>query len=113
MLRHFKNDKTFLSAKFQFSVIQFVKVISNKPFFLLKALNPGLKLLEVVVVVIMMLTVTIMTAMTNMEVAWPSSWAPRFEIKKSQVQAFSSATPVNSQLVCLVPVGIFNVLCLI
>ena len=32
MLRNFKNDKTFLSAKFQFSVIQFVKVISNKPF---------------------------------------------------------------------------------
>ena len=44
MLRNFKNDKTFLSAKYQFSAIQFVKVISNKPFFLLKALNPGLKL---------------------------------------------------------------------
>ena len=40
MLRNFKNDKTFLSAKFQFSVVQFVKVISNKPFFPLKALNP-------------------------------------------------------------------------
>ena len=46
MLRNVKDDKTFLSAKFQFSVIQFVKVISNKPFFLVKALNPGLKLLE-------------------------------------------------------------------
>ena len=43
MLRNFKNDKTFLSAEFQFSVIQFVKAISNKPFFLLEALNPGLK----------------------------------------------------------------------
>ena len=46
MLRNVKDDKTFLFAKFQFSVIQFVKVISNKPFFLVKALNPGLKLLE-------------------------------------------------------------------
>ena len=46
MLRNVKDDKTFLSAKFQFSVIQFVEVISNKPFFLAKALNPGLKLLE-------------------------------------------------------------------
>ena len=44
MLRNVQNDKIFLSTKFQFSVIQFVKVISNKPFFLLKALNPGLKL---------------------------------------------------------------------
>ena len=43
MLRNFKNDKTFLSAEFQFTVIQFVKAISNKPFFLLEALNPGLK----------------------------------------------------------------------
>ena len=46
MLRNVKDDKIFLSAEFQFSVIQFVKVISNKPFSLLKALNPGLKLLE-------------------------------------------------------------------
>ena len=46
MLRNVKDDKTFLSAKFQLSVIQFVKVISNKPLILLKALNPGLKLLE-------------------------------------------------------------------
>ena len=46
MLRNVKDDKTFLSAKFQFSVIRFVKVMSNKPFFLLKAVNPGLKLLE-------------------------------------------------------------------
>ena len=46
MLRNFKNDKIFLSAKFQFSAIDFVKVISNKPFFLLEALDPGLKLLE-------------------------------------------------------------------
>ena len=46
MLRNVKDDKTFLSAKFQFSVIQFIKVFSNKPFFLVKALNPGLKLLE-------------------------------------------------------------------
>ena len=44
MIRNVKNDDTFLSAKFQFGVIQFVKVILNKPFFLLKALNPGLKL---------------------------------------------------------------------
>ena len=48
MLRNVKDDKTFLSAKFQFSVIQFVKVISNKLFFLIKALNPGLKLLEII-----------------------------------------------------------------
>ena len=47
MVRNVKDDKIFLSAKFQFSVIQFVKVIPNKPFFLLKALNPGLKLLEI------------------------------------------------------------------
>ena len=47
MLRNFKNDKIFLSAKFQFSAIDFVKVISNKPFFLLKALDPDLKLLEI------------------------------------------------------------------
>ena len=46
MLRSVKDDNIILSAKFQFSVIQFVKVISNKPFFPLKALNPGLKLLE-------------------------------------------------------------------
>ena len=46
MLRNFKNDKTFLSAKFQFSIVQFVKAISNKPFFPLKAVNPGVKLLE-------------------------------------------------------------------
>ena len=46
MLRDVKDDKIFSSAKFQFNVIQFVKVISNKPFFLLKALNPGLKLLD-------------------------------------------------------------------
>ena len=47
MFRNVKDDKIFLSAKFQFSVIQFVKVISDKPFCLLKALNPGLKLLQV------------------------------------------------------------------
>ena len=46
MLRNVKDNKIFLSAKFQFSVIQFVKVMLNKPFFPLKALNPGLKLLE-------------------------------------------------------------------
>ena len=46
MIRNVKNDNTFLSAKFQLDVIQFVKVILNKPFFLLKALNPGLKVLE-------------------------------------------------------------------
>ena len=46
MLRIFKNDEIFLSAKFQFIAIEFVKLISNKPFFLLKDLNPGLKLLE-------------------------------------------------------------------
>ena len=46
MLRNFKNEKTFLSAKFQFSAIENFNIISNKPFFLLKALNPGLKLLE-------------------------------------------------------------------
>ena len=51
MLRNVKGDKTFLSAKFQFSVIQFVKVISNKPFSLLKALKPGLKSLENLAVV--------------------------------------------------------------
>ena len=36
-----QDDKTFLSVKFGFSVIRFVK-----PFLLLKALNPGLKVLE-------------------------------------------------------------------
>ena len=46
MLKNFKNDNIFLSAKFQFIVFQFVKVISNEPFFPLKALNPGVKLLE-------------------------------------------------------------------
>ena len=51
MLRNAKDDKIFFSAKFQFSVIQFVKVISHKPFFLLKALNPGLKLLEYILCV--------------------------------------------------------------
>ena len=53
MFRNVKDDKTFSfsSANFQFIVIQFVKVISNKPFFLLKTLNPGLKLLEHIVLV--------------------------------------------------------------
>ena len=47
MLRNVKNDiKIFLSAKFPLSAIEFVKVISNKPFFLLKSVYPGLKLLE-------------------------------------------------------------------
>ena len=46
MLRNVKDDKTFLSAKFQFIIIHFVQVFSNKQFFLFKALNPGLKLLE-------------------------------------------------------------------
>ena len=57
MLRNVKDDKTFLSAKFQFSVIQFVKVISNKPFFLVKALNPGLKLLEKTRLVLVLLLI--------------------------------------------------------
>ena len=46
MLRNIKDDEIFLYAKFQFSVILFVEVISNKPFLLLKSFNPGLKLLE-------------------------------------------------------------------
>ena len=46
MLRNFQNDKIFLSSKFLFSAMEFVKVIKNKPVFLLKALDPCLELLE-------------------------------------------------------------------
>ena len=58
MVAILKSKKTLLrleifrmirSSKFQFSAIEFVKVIWNKPFFPLKALNPGLKLLEMTI----------------------------------------------------------------
>lgn len=45
-VKNVEDDKTFLSAKISI-VIYFVnEVISNKPFELFKALNPGLELLE-------------------------------------------------------------------
>ena len=48
MTRNVKNDNIFLSTKFHLDIMQFIKVILNKPFFLLKALNPGLKLLKII-----------------------------------------------------------------
>ena len=45
ILKNVKDDKTFL-CQVLFSFIPFVKVITNQPSFLVKAFDPGFKLLE-------------------------------------------------------------------
>ena len=60
-----------------------------------------------------------------MEAAWPSGWSAGFKIRRSPVQIpfgpladivlgssefHFSSTPLNSQLVCLPPVGILNLI---